>query len=229
MRMICQLTPIAAFPPRAPTPVANHCRSDHPWKPGDARSAASSATQSARRRDRWDLRLIEAIKPAGFRVDLGHWNCHSINSSGQVKNCPGVRLFLPTHHHTLRSQPMRLSTRNSLGFCLYMCLLMDTGARTELELRRPQHRPGRRRLHQQRRRGHGGRAAAVSARSCCRSGCCSRCCPNLPKLDPTSDDFDLVRTIEYSASPIHYIVGRDDTSTASAFITDLRNGSSTGT
>ncbi len=48
--------------------------------------------------------------------------------------------------------------------------------------------------------------------------------PNLPKLDPTSDDFDLVRTIEYSASPIHYIVGRDSTSTASAFITDLRNG-----
>lgn len=48
--------------------------------------------------------------------------------------------------------------------------------------------------------------------------------PNLPKLDPTSDDFDLVRTIEYSVSPLHYIVGRDDTNTASAFITDLRNG-----
>jgi len=48
--------------------------------------------------------------------------------------------------------------------------------------------------------------------------------PNLPKLNPTSDGFDLVRTIEYSASPIHYIVGRDSTNTASAFITDLRNG-----
>jgi hypothetical protein len=48
--------------------------------------------------------------------------------------------------------------------------------------------------------------------------------PNLPKLDPTKDDFDLVRAIEYAASPIHYIIGRDDTSTASAFITDLRNG-----
>jgi hypothetical protein len=48
--------------------------------------------------------------------------------------------------------------------------------------------------------------------------------PNWPKLDPTSDEFDLVRTIEYSASPIHFIVGRDDTDTASAFITDLRNG-----
>jgi len=48
--------------------------------------------------------------------------------------------------------------------------------------------------------------------------------PNKPKLDPTSDDFDLVRTIEYGASPIHFIVGRDSTSTASGFITDLRNG-----
>ena len=34
--------------------------------------------------------------------------------------------------------------------------------------------------------------------------------PNLPTLDPTSDDFDLVRAIEYAASPIHYIVGRND-------------------
>jgi len=48
--------------------------------------------------------------------------------------------------------------------------------------------------------------------------------PNLPKLDPTSDEFDLVRAIEYAASPIHYIVGRDDTNTASEFITDLRKG-----
>ena len=48
--------------------------------------------------------------------------------------------------------------------------------------------------------------------------------PNLPKLDPTKDDFDLVRTIEYTASPLHYIFGRDDTGTGSLFITDLRNG-----
>jgi hypothetical protein len=48
--------------------------------------------------------------------------------------------------------------------------------------------------------------------------------PNLPKLNPTTDEFDLVRTIEYAASPIHLIIGRDSTSTASAFITDLRNG-----
>ena len=48
--------------------------------------------------------------------------------------------------------------------------------------------------------------------------------PNLPKLDPTNDEFDLVRAIEYSASPIHFIVGRDGTQTGSLFITDLRNG-----
>src|SRR5262245_47278091 len=48
--------------------------------------------------------------------------------------------------------------------------------------------------------------------------------PNWPTMNPTNDEFDLVRTIEYSASPIHWIVGRDDTDTASAFITDLRNG-----
>jgi hypothetical protein len=48
--------------------------------------------------------------------------------------------------------------------------------------------------------------------------------PNMPKLDPTKDEFDLVRAIEYAASPIHFIIGRDDTNTASAFITDLRNG-----
>ena len=61
------------------------------------------------------------------------------------------------------------------------------------------------------------------ARSCCRSGC-SRSFRISPSSIPTKDEFDLVRAIEYSASPIHYIVGRDDTSTASAFITDLRNG-----
>src|SRR5262245_27983662 len=48
--------------------------------------------------------------------------------------------------------------------------------------------------------------------------------PNLSKVDPTKDDFDLVRAIEYSASPIHFIVGRDNSNTASAFVTDLRNG-----
>src|SRR5262245_19750274 len=48
--------------------------------------------------------------------------------------------------------------------------------------------------------------------------------PNLPTLDPTKDDFDLVRAIEYAASPIHYIIGRDTTQTGEQFITDIRNG-----
>ena len=48
--------------------------------------------------------------------------------------------------------------------------------------------------------------------------------PNLPTFDPTSDDFDLVRAIEYAASPIHYIVGRNDGNAASSFVNDLRNG-----
>ncbi len=33
-----------------------------------------------------------------------------------------------------------------------------------------------------------------------------------------------MRSIEYAVSPIHFIIGRDDTDTASLFITDLRNG-----
>src|SRR6476646_6700933 len=41
--------------------------------------------------------------------------------------------------------------------------------------------------------------------------------PNLPTLNPTSDDFDLVRAIEYAASPINYIVGRNAGNAASAF------------
>jgi hypothetical protein len=43
-------------------------------------------------------------------------------------------------------------------------------------------------------------------------------------FDPSSDKFDLVRTIEYSASPIHYVVGRGTTDTGEAFINDIRNG-----
>lgn len=48
--------------------------------------------------------------------------------------------------------------------------------------------------------------------------------PNWSTMDPTSDDFDLARTIEYSASPIHYIVGRDTSDSGGAFLNDLRNG-----
>src|SRR5262245_64142217 len=47
--------------------------------------------------------------------------------------------------------------------------------------------------------------------------------PNLPKVDPTKDDFDLARAIEYMASPIHYIIGRDDTESGQLFFTDLRS------
>ena len=48
--------------------------------------------------------------------------------------------------------------------------------------------------------------------------------PNLPKVDPTKDDFDFVRAVEYAISPIHYIVGRDTTNSGQQFMTDLRNG-----
>jgi hypothetical protein len=47
--------------------------------------------------------------------------------------------------------------------------------------------------------------------------------PNLGELDPTEDDFDLVRTIEYAASPIHYVIGRDDSSSGQLFVRDIRN------
>ena len=52
--------------------------------------------------------------------------------------------------------------------------------------------------------------------------------PNLPKLDPTKDEFDLVRAIEYSASPIHFIVGRDDSRPALSSSPTFGMESSTG-
>lgn len=48
--------------------------------------------------------------------------------------------------------------------------------------------------------------------------------PNLPKVDPTKDDFDFVRAVEYAISPIHYVIGRDTTSSGQRLMTDLRNG-----
>jgi hypothetical protein len=48
--------------------------------------------------------------------------------------------------------------------------------------------------------------------------------PNMPKLDPTSDEFDLIRTIEYTVSPIHFIIGRDESDSGTEFVNDLRNG-----
>jgi hypothetical protein len=45
------------------------------------------------------------------------------------------------------------------------------------------------------------------------------------KLNPSNDEFDLVRTIEYAAAPIHYTIGRDSgDSKADAFIVDIGNG-----
>lgn len=47
--------------------------------------------------------------------------------------------------------------------------------------------------------------------------------PNWHVFDPTGDRFDPVRAAEYAASPIHYIVGRDDTDTGQLFVGDIRN------
>jgi hypothetical protein len=46
-------------------------------------------------------------------------------------------------------------------------------------------------------------------------------------FNPDSDRFDLVRSIEYASSPLHYEIGRDDgpgSNTGSQFVLDLRNG-----
>ncbi len=44
------------------------------------------------------------------------------------------------------------------------------------------------------------------------------------KLNPSNDEFDLVRTIEYAAAPLHYTIGRDSSdSKADDFITDIGN------
>ena len=43
------------------------------------------------------------------------------------------------------------------------------------------------------------------------------------KLKPTNDQFDLIRTMEYAASPLHYTFGRDKTDSGSRFVEDIRN------
>jgi hypothetical protein len=43
------------------------------------------------------------------------------------------------------------------------------------------------------------------------------------KLKPANDQFDLIRTMEYAASPIHYTFGRDTTDSGSRFVEDIRN------
>ena len=43
------------------------------------------------------------------------------------------------------------------------------------------------------------------------------------KLNPSNDQFDLIRTMEYSASPLHYTLGRDTTNSGQDFVVDIRN------
>ena len=47
--------------------------------------------------------------------------------------------------------------------------------------------------------------------------------PNWHVFNPSDDRFDPVRAAEYAASPIHYIVGRDDTDSGQRFVSDIRN------
>jgi hypothetical protein len=45
------------------------------------------------------------------------------------------------------------------------------------------------------------------------------------RLNPSHDEFDLVRTVEYAAAPVHYTIGRDRSDTkADDFIVDIGNG-----
>lgn len=47
---------------------------------------------------------------------------------------------------------------------------------------------------------------------------------NLDVFRPDSDQFDLVSAVEYAASPLHYVIGRDDASdTGRNFSADIRN------
>jgi hypothetical protein len=46
---------------------------------------------------------------------------------------------------------------------------------------------------------------------------------NLDIFDPDSEEFDLVRGIEYAASPLHYTIDRDGTGTGALFVRDIRN------
>jgi hypothetical protein len=43
------------------------------------------------------------------------------------------------------------------------------------------------------------------------------------KLNPANDQFDVVRTMEYSAAPLHYTLGRDTTNSGQDFVVDIRD------
>jgi hypothetical protein len=47
---------------------------------------------------------------------------------------------------------------------------------------------------------------------------------NLDIFDPGSDEFDLVRSIEYASSPLHFTIDRDGTGSGAQLVNDLRNG-----
>lgn len=42
-------------------------------------------------------------------------------------------------------------------------------------------------------------------------------------FDPASNNFNPIRAIEYAASPLHYVIGREDSPAALQFATDIRN------
>jgi hypothetical protein len=48
---------------------------------------------------------------------------------------------------------------------------------------------------------------------------------NWQVFNPTSDEFDIVRSVEYAAAPIHYVVGRDssESDTGRRLSVDIRN------
>ena len=48
---------------------------------------------------------------------------------------------------------------------------------------------------------------------------------NLDVFRPDSEEFDIIKSIEYASSPLHYIIGRDDTESDSGrqFVIDIRN------
>jgi hypothetical protein len=43
------------------------------------------------------------------------------------------------------------------------------------------------------------------------------------KFNPSSPDFNPVRAIEDTTSPVYYVIGRESTSAGTAFVTDIRN------
>lgn len=47
---------------------------------------------------------------------------------------------------------------------------------------------------------------------------------NTDIFNPDSDEFDLVRSIEYAASPLHFTIDRDGTGTGALLVNAIRNG-----